>query len=128
MSFDFIFSKRDTIILFISLIIFELVFKFSFRISIINSYYKGKSKRTLLKCNFFEKLFFKDIKFLGEDFQFIINLITNIIIILILIGCIIHLIIYQLLISNIFRILGIIYFVITMVRCVIVLYCFSNNK
>lgn len=117
-------SREYTIILMIGLIIFELMFKFSFRILIIGSYYRGKSKRTLLKCNFFEKLFFKDIKFLGEDFQFTINLISNIILIFILIGCVIHLIIYQLIISNIFRMIGIIYLLITVVRCIITCYHF----
>ena len=124
MSFDFIFSKKHTIILFFLLIIFDLIFKFAFRILIINSYYKGKSKRTLLKCNFLEKIFFKDIRFLGENFQYIINLISNIILILILISCIVHLIIYKLLISNIFRFLGIIYFLITMIRSIIICHYF----
>ena len=126
MSFDFIYSKRDTIILLFLLTLFELIFKFVFRISIISSHYRGKSKRTLLKCNFVEKLFFKDIKFLNENFQYIINFIINIVIILIQIGCIFHLIFFKLIISNIFRILSIIYFLLFMIQGITVCYNFKN--
>lgn len=116
----FVVNIGYTIIIIACLLMLDLIFKFF-------TIFSFRSKKKDISYNFFEKLFFKNLKEKMPKSLFILTNILSVLIILIIIIGIVNCCLEDIIISTIFRALGIIYFIIYFISCIILINATKNN-